>query len=135
MPSPNFRFIDSVMLGRGVEAAEASFRVGCECRKDEECQYSTCTCQDEHDEEDEDDELPQRRKKAYAYHTQGRKAGMLKTSKLLSRMPIYECHSGCACSDKCPNRVVDRGRKLPLQIFRTKKTGWGAPCLSLLRAL
>lgn len=38
---------------------------------------------------------------------------------------IYECHSGCACSAECPNRVVERGRRIPLQIFRTEGRGWG----------
>jgi hypothetical protein len=45
---------------------------------------------------------------------------------LESRHPIYECHAGCACSVDCKNRVVERGRKIPLQIFRTTDgRGWG----------
>lgn len=48
-------------------------------------------------------------------------------SKILdSRAPIYECHDACSCGPECPNRVVERGRKVPLQIFRTEDgRGWG----------
>lgn len=128
---PNFRFIENVVLGRGVKAAEDSFRVGCDCADDEDCQYRECLCLQEHVEEDDDEEDAEaldgagQRVKAYAYHAHGQKAGMLKSKMLHSRMPIYECHSACSCSENCPNRVVDRGRKIPLQIFRTKQTGWG----------
>lgn len=68
------------------------------------------------------------RKKRFAYHSQGAKAGLLRGSELNSRLPIYECHDGCKCSKAgCPNRVVERGRQVPLQIFRTHKgeRGWG----------
>lgn len=68
------------------------------------------------------------RKKRFAYHSQGAKAGLLRGSELHSRLPIYECHDGCKCSKAgCPNRVVERGRQVPLQIFRTPggERGWG----------
>lgn len=68
------------------------------------------------------------RKKRFAYHSQGAKAGLLRGSELNSRLPIYECHEGCHCSKAgCPNRIVERGRQVPLQIFRTHKgeRGWG----------
>lgn len=69
-----------------------------------------------------------RPKKRFAYHSQGAKAGLLRGSELHSRLPIYECHDGCKCSKAgCPNRVVERGRQVPLQIFRTPggERGWG----------
>jgi [histone H3]-lysine9 N-trimethyltransferase SUV39H len=122
----DFRFIESVVLGRGVTAAEDSFRFGCECDDDEDCQYMGCLCLEEHVIEDETLRVDEEgRVKAYAYHTHGAKEGLLKGKQLPSRMPIYECHSACSCSEQCKNRVVDSGRKLPLQIFRTEKTGWG----------
>ncbi|XP_057339812.1 histone-lysine N-methyltransferase SUV39H2-like isoform X1 [Microplitis mediator] len=39
--------------------------------------------------------------------------------------PIYECNKRCRCSEKCPNRVVQRGSHLNLCIFRTNGRGWG----------
>ncbi|KAF4122369.1 [histone H3]-lysine9 N-trimethyltransferase SUV39H [Geosmithia morbida] len=68
------------------------------------------------------------RAKVYPYHTYGTKAGLLRSRLLKSSIPLYECHSGCSCSSSCPNRVVERGRTIPLQIFRTKNRGWGVRC-------
>lgn len=39
--------------------------------------------------------------------------------------PIYECNKECKCSEDCPNRVVQNGRKQTLSIFKTKDRGWG----------
>lgn len=114
--------------------AEDSFRAGCNCEDDEECMYSTCQClQEMAPDSDEDDDSPgfdesgpRLRKKRFAYHSHGAKAGILRSRILHSREPIYECHSGCSCSKNCPNRVVERGRTIPLQIFRTEDNrGWG----------
>lgn len=78
---------------------------------------------------DSDEEAdPYTRKKRFAYYSQGAKKGLLRDRVLQSQEPIYECHQGCACSKDCPNRVVERGRTVPLQIFRTKDRGWGVKC-------
>lgn len=121
------------MLGDAVEPAEDSFRSGCSCDRDHNCQFTGCLClADLEDEEDSDSDVmewnagPARRKKVYAYHTHGVKAGILRSKFLDSKMPIYECHQACSCSLNCPNRVVERGRTVPLQIFRTEDRGWGA---------
>jgi euchromatic histone-lysine N-methyltransferase len=38
---------------------------------------------------------------------------------------IYECGPYCKCSSSCRNRVSQYGIKFKLQIFKTKKKGWG----------
>jgi Pre-SET motif len=38
---------------------------------------------------------------------------------------IFECNNCCGCGRTCPNRVVQRGRRMPLEIFKTQKKGWG----------
>lgn len=38
---------------------------------------------------------------------------------------IYECNQACECSLNCKNRVVQRGRKITLQVFKTQGKGWG----------
>jgi histone-lysine N-methyltransferase SUV39H len=58
--------------------------------------------------------------KIYAYHSQGSRKELLRGAVLHSRDPIYECHSGCTCSKDSSNRVVERGRKVPLDIFQTE---------------
>ncbi|TWU73996.1 hypothetical protein ED733_005534 [Metarhizium rileyi] len=134
----NFRFINGVVLGAGVSAADLSFRSGCSCRQGEDCQYSGCLCLAELDQDETSDDTaddhdgsvaatgtPLTRKKAYAYHMHGSKSFLLRSKLHASKLPLYECHQGCACSSKCPNRVVERGRLVPLQIFRTQDRGWG----------
>jgi [histone H3]-lysine9 N-trimethyltransferase SUV39H len=132
---PDFRFINHVVLGDGVERAGDSFRSGCSCKHDRNCQYTVCLCLADLDDDDDDEyEGPDasymdldefKARKAYAYHAHGTKAELLRTKYHNSKKPIYECHQGCACSFECPNRVVERGRTVPLQIFRTKDRGWG----------
>ncbi|XP_066496942.1 histone-lysine N-methyltransferase EHMT1-like [Tiliqua scincoides] len=38
---------------------------------------------------------------------------------------IYECQVLCSCSSFCPNRVVQRGIRTQLQLYRTPDKGWG----------
>lgn len=77
----------------------------------------------------------QQRRKIFAYHSRGAKAGLLRGFKLPSRDPIYECHEGCRCEKSvCPNRVVEKGRQVPLQIFRTDNNrGWGVKTMRELK--
>lgn len=44
------------------------------------------------------------------------------------RHPIYECNSRCKCGPVCKSRVVQRGRRVPLTIFKTPDRGWGVYC-------
>ncbi|KAJ6445516.1 stress response protein (Ish1) [Purpureocillium lavendulum] len=130
-----FRFIDKSVLGTGVTPADESFRSGCNCWDSASCQFAGCQCLAELDEDiDSDDgssgnERPgtggDLERKAYAYHTHGAKAGLLRSKLYDSKIPLYECHQGCSCASDCPNRVVERGRTISLQIFRTEDRGWG----------
>lgn len=47
---------------------------------------------------------------------------------LESRNPIYECNLNCNCGPACKSRVVQKGRKVPLTIFKTANRGWGVYC-------
>jgi [histone H3]-lysine9 N-trimethyltransferase SUV39H len=57
-----------------------------------------------------------------------------KSSRLLvktyleARHPIYECNEKCACGPRCKTRVVQHGRQVPLEIFKTVDRGWGLCC-------
>ncbi|KAB5535169.1 hypothetical protein GE09DRAFT_1142812 [Coniochaeta sp. 2T2.1] len=133
--SPDFRFIDKSILREGVSPAEPEFRSGCECENDQDCMYSGCLCLEEMAPESDEESSDQRGARnsrsrggggtRFSYHAHGEKKGMLKGSLLPRREPIYECHTGCNCSPQCPNRVVERGRQVPLQVFRTEERGWG----------
>jgi len=39
--------------------------------------------------------------------------------------PIFECNDLCGCGDECRNRVVQQGRKVPVNIGKTETKGWG----------
>lgn len=47
-----------------------------------------------------------------------------------ARPLIYECGPSCRCPPTCHNRVSQHGIKIPLEIFKTGKTGWGVRSLS-----
>ncbi len=38
---------------------------------------------------------------------------------------ISECNELCSCGPDCWNRVVGRGRTVPLEVFETAKCGFG----------
>ncbi|CAL5012182.1 unnamed protein product [Urochloa decumbens] len=42
---------------------------------------------------------------------------------------IFECGPSCRCPPSCQNRVSQHGMKIPLEVFRTTKTGWGVRSL------
>ncbi|KAJ2009953.1 hypothetical protein GGI04_000052 [Coemansia thaxteri] len=42
------------------------------------------------------------------------------------QLPIYECSHLCDCPESCPNRTVQRGSTIDIDIFRTRDKGWGA---------
>ena len=49
-------------------------------------------------------------------------------------VPIYECNKKCKCSKDCYNRVVQKGRKVRLAIFRTSNgCGWGVKTLENIK--
>lgn len=49
--------------------------------------------------------------------------------------PIYECNRACKCDSRCRNRVVQKGRIIPLCIFRTSNgCGWGVKALKKIFA-
>jgi hypothetical protein len=54
-----------------------------------------------------------------------KETGLLVMDYLSQRWTIYECNDNCACGPICKSRVVQRGRTVGLEIFRTKNRGWG----------
>ncbi|KAM8705804.1 hypothetical protein ACLKA7_010149 [Drosophila subpalustris] len=47
---------------------------------------------------------------------------------------IYECNSRCSCDVSCTNRLVQHGRKHPLELFKTSNgSGWGVRTPHMLR--
>ncbi|KAF8796329.1 Histone-lysine N-methyltransferase eggless like protein [Argiope bruennichi] len=107
--------------GKGVYLNEdKEFLVGCDCT--DNCQTpELCECQ---------------RITSYAYSGHynadvGYKFRRLKEPVVTG---IFECNSKCKCGPHCGNRVVQNGMKVRLQMFKTKRKGWGIRCLDDIEA-
>lgn len=114
-----FKFVDSVVPSANIPLTEEAFISSCEC-DGLLCLTSECSCLSDIDTET----LPGY--KMNAYHA----TGQLRSAYLEGSYPIYECGPNCRCGDQCPNRVVQKGRRIPLEIFRTRDgRGWGMSSL------
>lgn len=122
----DFTFISESVFRQDVERADAAFRSGCECRNAKDCMRSSCSClKDMYN-----GETPVMGEYECAYQVTGPNKDCIRDEVLQSRDAIYECHRECSCNMSCPNRVVERGRTIPLEIFRTRNRGWGKPDMS-----
>lgn len=96
---PNdFIYINHLKYTSPVQPPDPDFLPGCGCARNSECKRG---CHD-----------------VVAYDDHGRLLINQGTA-------IYECNQACECGPKCKNRVVQRGRKIPLQVFKTISKGWG----------
>lgn len=70
--------------------------------------------------------------KKFPYFAEGTKAtrtGCLVPFYLNSRRPIYECNDKCKCGPGCRNKLVQFGRTVEVEIFKTSTgRGWGLRC-------
>ncbi|CAK4033509.1 Histone-lysine N-methyltransferase SUV39H1 [Lecanosticta acicola] len=71
--------------------------------------------------------------KRFPYSKKSKDAGAHRPQTLVSyylesRNIIYECNQNCNCGPVCKSRLVQKGRKVPLTVFKTKDRGWGVKC-------
>jgi histone-lysine N-methyltransferase SUV39H len=159
-PSLSFTFNNDYVYREGVEPPDPSMAQGCglvptiykgqTCRPNMGgecgCEYTrTCECLEYariNEDKLEGDEIA-----TYVNVKQGimedvmglpkcfpfsKNTGLLVKSYLGQRWPIYECNDNCACGPICKSRVVQKGRTVGLEIFRTKNRGWGIASLTTL---
>ena len=122
-PPTDFRFVENSILGPGVERATEDVMLGCGCQKKYKqpfgCVYlDYCSCI-------EDSVVDKNGKKSFPYGASEKNYRCLRPAYLNSRNHIYECNSRCDCTSICKNRVVQHGRQVELEIFKTKNRGWG----------
>ncbi|KAF5393677.1 hypothetical protein D9757_000345 [Collybiopsis confluens] len=68
-----------------------------------------------------------RRSRAYTNDGLFRFTG--RTRSLAAGIEIIECNQFCRCSpEQCVNRVAQRPRTIPIEIFKTSGKGWGIRC-------
>ncbi|KNC99724.1 uncharacterized protein SPPG_05106 [Spizellomyces punctatus DAOM BR117] len=107
-PPENFEWTEKLIY-TGTDIPDSEFTVACECK--DFC-GKDCLCILEYDQQNAPYDSDGRVKEGPAYGA------------------IYECHSSCPCPQDCHNRVVQKGRKIPLEIFRCGDArGWGVRTL------
>ena len=120
-PPLEFQFVTENVLGSGVEQVAEDFMNGCTCRKDNGrnmgCEYLSCSCLD--------DLINSEGKKQFPYSQAKFNTECLRDAFIRGRNHIYECNKNCNCNSNCKNRVVQHGRKVGLEIFKTTNRGWG----------
>ncbi|KAI9710906.1 MAG: hypothetical protein M1820_002341 [Bogoriella megaspora] len=156
-PPLSFKFVNESILRNGVVKLDAAAIEGCRrCKPDMGsgigCQYTKwCDCLEfaRVDEERLDEATrPKYQRwldsggsegspfdfpKRFPYRIDKRFGQLLNGFYLDSRHPIYECNDKCRCGPGCKNRLVQWGRNIPLQIFKTVDRGWGLRCPKDLR--
>ena len=122
-PPVTFTFINENALGEGVERTPEEFMAGCGCRKDNGrnmgCEFLSCECVQQ---SDLDEKTGHRH---FPYSASQKNYGCLRSVYLKTRRHIYECNAKCNCNMNCKNRVVQHGRQVSLEIFKTESRGWG----------
>ncbi|KAJ3575476.1 hypothetical protein NP233_g1070 [Leucocoprinus birnbaumii] len=111
--APGFQYIEKgYIYADGIEKPPQDFQIGCSC---DYCESpDACECQN-------DSEVAQKNgHKAYAYLDSGLFA--FRTSR---GAEVLECNANCSCKADCINRVAQRPRDVPIEIFKTAGKGWG----------
>ncbi|XWS45352.1 hypothetical protein CRYUN_Cryun15aG0129500 [Craigia yunnanensis] len=119
MPWENFTYVTKSLLDQSLDLDAESLQLGCTCSN------STCypeTCDHvylfDNDYEDARDIYGKHMRGRFPYDDKGRiilEEGYL----------VYECNHMCSCNRACPNRILQNGVRVKLQVFKTENKGWG----------
>jgi len=138
-----FQFTDRYILRTGVREADPGSNYGCrDCGG--QCHPSTCECLqkdvDDDDSDDDDDGDDPRGRSGGATHREQIQTYVRRADGLVvlsdnyierelnsdaKHFEITECNELCPCGPDCWNRVVGKGRTVPLEIYETEKCGFG----------
>ncbi|KAM6169245.1 histone-lysine N-methyltransferase SETMAR [Rhynchocyon petersi] len=111
---PPFQYTPEHVAGPGADADPSQITFpGCLCRH-RPCLPDTCSCL--------------RRQENYDERSCLRHLG----SEGVYAQPVFECNALCPCSDRCCNRVVQRGLQFRLQVYKTDRKGWGLRTLEFI---
>ncbi|KIX94850.1 uncharacterized protein Z520_09540 [Fonsecaea multimorphosa CBS 102226] len=116
-----FQFIDHYIISSKIKMAPPSTNSGCDCSS---CTLSTCKCLTKEVEGGEIQvETYVRRPDGIVVLSDDYITRSLREGEV--RHEITECNEHCGCGDDCWNRVVCKGRTVPLELFQTEKCGFG----------
>ncbi|KAJ7944359.1 Histone-lysine N-methyltransferase SUVR5 [Quillaja saponaria] len=118
MPWESFTYVTKPILDQSLSLDTESLQLGCACS------FSSCcpeTCDHVYlfdiDYEDAKDINGKPMRGRFPYDENGRiilEEGYL----------VYECNHMCSCNRTCPNRVLQNGVRVKLEVFKTEKKGW-----------
>ncbi|RDX66736.1 Histone-lysine N-methyltransferase SUVR5, partial [Mucuna pruriens] len=117
-PWESFNYVKKPMLGQSLSLDSESLQLRCACS------FSACcpeTCDHvylfDNDYDDAKDIFGKPIRGRFPYDENGRiilEEGYL----------VYECNQMCKCSKTCPNRILQNGIRVKLEVFKTEKKGW-----------
>uniref|UniRef100_V9KQW3 Histone-lysine N-methyltransferase n=3 Tax=Callorhinchus milii TaxID=7868 RepID=V9KQW3_CALMI len=109
LPPTDFHYINQYRPTPGIELDQEPL-IGCDCL---DCMQGKC--------------CPEEAGAKFAFSERGQLC-------IEPGKPIFECNSSCHCGPQCPNRVVQKGTRYDLCIFRTRDgRGWGVKTLQSIR--
>ncbi|KAJ1436574.1 Zinc finger C2H2-type [Sesbania bispinosa] len=118
-PWESFTYVTKPMLDQSLCLDSESLQLRCACS------FSTCcpeTCDHvylfDNDYDDAKDIFGKPMRAKFPYDENGRiilEEGYL----------VYECSRMCRCNKTCPNRILQNGIRVKLEVFKTEKKGWG----------
>lgn len=117
-PWESFTYITSPLLDQSCNPVIESLQLGCACPH-LLCSPGTCdhVYLFDNDYEDAKDIYGKSMHGRFPYDDKGRiilEEGYL----------VYECNNMCSCSKTCPNRVLQNGIRVKLEVFKTKNKNW-----------
>lgn len=118
MPWESFTYVVKPLLDHSLGIDTKSLQLGCACSHSI-CSPETCdhTYLFDNDYEDAKDIYGRPMRGRFPYDEKGRivlEEGYL----------VYECNFMCSCTRACPNRVLQNGIRVKLEVFKTEKKGW-----------
>lgn len=118
MPWESFTYVTKPVVDQSAAFETESLQFGCTC-KNFSCRQEACdhVYLFDNDNEDAKDIYGRSMRGRFPYDEFGRI--ILEESYL-----VYECNRMCHCSKTCHNRVLQRGVRVKLEVFRTEKKGW-----------
>ncbi|KIX07283.1 uncharacterized protein Z518_01936 [Rhinocladiella mackenziei CBS 650.93] len=122
-----FQFTDRYIIREGVRVASPTTNHGCDCT---DCHLSSCRCLAKSVPDEVGKGTHKEQRRTYTRRPDG--LVVISDDYLAQalnpvgeRFEITECNEFCACGPDCWNRVVGKGRTVPLEIFQTAKCGFG----------
>eukprot|EP01018_Ginkgo_biloba_P021603 Gb_27710 [translate_table: standard] len=117
-PWENFSYITERLLDPSLGLDTKSSQLGCTCAQPQ-CSPESCdhVYLFENDNDDAEDIYGKPMHGRFPYNEKGQiilEKGLL----------VYECNSLCSCKKECQNRVLQKGVRVKLEVYKTRHKGW-----------